>query len=90
MKTTEFTSLLKETEKIVKNGKAFGIISLPTNSLKVDKILYEPMEGKQQFVSLVSNDFKIDLSWSRLNKSQQKEIIEKIETIKDVFTPANH
>lgn len=77
MKSNEFKQLLIAAERSLKNGKVFGVINLPNNSLGVDVIYYDM--NKTSSISLCSNDWSIDLAWSKLKKGEQKEIIEIIE-----------
>lgn len=75
MTSKEITPILIEVEKRMRKGIAVGLIDLPTNTLEADKILYNPMKNDPATVSLVSDNFKVDLSWSKLSKTKQEEII---------------
>lgn len=77
MKSSEFKQLLIQAEKSIKNGRVFGVINLPNNSLGVDVIYYDM--NKTSSISLCSTDWSIDLAWSKLKKGEQKEIIEIVE-----------
>lgn len=81
MTSKEITPILIEVEKRIRKGIAVGLINLPTNTLEADKILYNPMKNGPATVSLVSDNFKVDLSWSRLNKIQQQEILDILEKL---------
>lgn len=77
MKSSEFKQLLIQAEKSIKNGRVFGVINLPNNSLGVDVIYYDM--NKTSSISLCSTDWSIDLAWSKLKKGEQREIIEIVE-----------
>lgn len=77
MKSSEFKQVLIQAEKSIKNGRVFGVINLPNNSLGVDVIYYDM--NKTSSISLCSTDWSIDLAWSKLKKGEQKEIIEIVE-----------
>lgn len=77
MKSSEFKQVLIQAEKSVKNGRAFGVLELPKNSLGAEVIYYDM--NKNSSISLCSRDWSIDLTWSKLKKGEQKEIIDIIE-----------
>lgn len=77
MKSSEFKQVLIQAEKSIKNGRVFGVLELPKNSLGVDVIYYDM--NKTSSISLCSTDWSIDLAWSKLKKGEQKEIIEIVE-----------
>lgn len=77
MKSSEFKQVLIQAEKSVKNGRAFGVLELPKNSLGVEVIYYDM--NRNSSISLCSRDWLIDLAWSKLKKGEQKEIIDIIE-----------
>lgn len=81
MTSKEITQILIEVEKRVRKGPVFGVVELPNNTLGVNKIFYNQMKNGPAVVSLVSNDFRIDLKWSRLNKIQQQEILNILEKL---------
>lgn len=77
MKSSEFKQVLIQAEKSVKNGRAFGVLELPKNSLGAEVIYYDM--NRNSSISLCSRDWLIDLAWSKLKKGEQKEIIDIIE-----------
>ena len=66
-----------QAEKSIKNGRVFGVLELPKNSLGAEVIYYDM--NRNSSISLCSRDWSIDLAWSKLKKGEQKEIIDIIE-----------
>lgn len=77
MKSSEFKQVLIQAEKSIKNGRVFGVIELPKNSLGAEVIYYDM--NRNSSISLCSRDWSIDLAWSKLKKGEQKEILEIVE-----------
>lgn len=81
MTSKEFTSILREKEKSLRNGLIFGHVKLPKNSLGIDMIYYNPILISRPEVNVVSSDCKIDMTWSQLKKREQKELIEIVNNL---------
>lgn len=82
MKSSELKQVLIQVEKSIKNGRAFGVIDLPKNSLGVEVIYYDM--NRNSSISLCSRDWSVDLAWSKLKKSEQKEILDILNELKEI------